>query len=113
MSETTPLEPALDHVYAQRALKMGIATWLSNAGGCLLGMVPLALPLSVVLVGVTVIMGVVAAAFAMWSWRLSARADKPRLKDARVGFWLGMSHLILSFIVALGAWLILSGRVVL
>lgn len=113
MSTSTPLKADQATIYAQRALQMGIATWLSNAAGCLLGMVPLALPLSVVLVGVTVIMGLVAAAFAMWSWRLSARADSPRLKDARVGFWLGMSHLIVSFVVALGAWLILSGRVVL
>ena len=95
---------------ASRALHMGVITWLSNLAGCLVGMVPLALPLSVLLVGATLITGALAMLYGVLGARDAASLGGQGRQDARLGFWLGASHMILSALVAgAAAWLAHSG----
>lgn len=83
---------------ARHALNMGIATWVGNIGGCLIGMVPLALPVSVLLTIVTFFTGIAAM---VMGWRASATApNEQATRYALIAFWLGASHM---FIVLLGA----------
>ncbi len=77
----------------------GVMTWVGNAGGCLVGMVPIALPLSIILTIVTLFTGI-------WAMVLGVRAGKETGASAqdrrhgRLGFWLGAAHIV---IVVIGA----------
>lgn len=102
--DTTPAQPTTK--LAKRALNMGIYTWLGNAAGCLLGMIPLALPLSLVATLVTLLTGVGAMIWGVQGRREALqKGDDQGARDARIGFWLGAAHLIIVLLAgaALGA----------
>lgn len=89
---------------AQRALHWGVVTWIGNFAGCLIGMVPIALPLSVVATVATLITGLVAMVLGVRGRRAAQEAgDERGAQDARLGFWLGTSHLIIVALVAAAA----------
>lgn len=81
---------------AKRAMDWGIHTWLWNIGGCLLGMIPLALPLSVVLTVVTLITGIGAMILGVRGVRVARRLGrKDAQRQALLGIALGTAHLII------------------
>ena len=88
----------------QRALLWGIWTWVGNAAGCLLGMIPLALPISVVATIATLISGLGAMVLGVRDRRAAlARGEPDVARDALLGFWLGASHMIIvALVVAVG-----------
>ena len=96
----TPPLPETASPLARRALNFGIWTWLGNAGGCLLGMIPLALPISIAATVVTLGTGVAAM---IWGARAGREAggDRRSARDAAIGFWLGAAHV--GFVIIGGA----------
>lgn len=88
----------------QRALLWGIWTWVGNAAGCLLGMIPIALPISVVATIATLITGLGAMFLGAHDRRVAlGQGDPDAARDARLGFWLGASHMIIvAIVVAVG-----------
>lgn len=99
---------------AQRAYTWGIWTWIWNAAGCLLSMIPIALPLGMFLTFVTFCTGIAA----MWWGALAykdarKRGDKKSATDAMLGFVLGGVHMFIVAVVSLGIYLLLyhSGAV--
>ncbi len=92
----SPSPDETNNRHAKRALQLGVITWLSNAAGCLISMVPIALPLGVLLVGITLITGAMAMVYGVMGKRTAARSGGDGAREARVGFWLGASHMILA-----------------
>lgn len=88
----------------QRALLWGIWTWVGNAAGCLLGMIPIALPVSILATVATLITGIGAMILGARDRRVAlAEGDVDAARDARLGFWLGASHMIIvGVVVAVG-----------
>ena len=104
---TTGIEPQhnADETTSKRALNWGIITWVANAGGCLLGMIPLALPLSILATIVTFITGIGAMILGVRGKRdASKRGDEQGIRDARMGFWLGAAHMLIVTLVGMGAF---------
>ena len=91
------------HPIAKRALTWGVVTWVGNAAGCLLGMIPLALPLSIVATVVTLITGIGAMVYGVRARRDTGLGPDAK-RNATVGFWLGASHLIIVVLVAIGVF---------
>ncbi len=89
----------------QRALKLGLCTWLCNAASCALAVVPLALPLSVALLVINQVSGALAMIEGVRGWRACRDADRAAARDALVGLGLGAIHLVVS--VVFGAVLLL------
>lgn len=86
---------------AARALNWGLATWIGNGAGCLISMVPLALPLGIVATLVTLVSGIGAMVWGVRGRRRALREDDERsARDARIGFWLGAAHMIIVLLVA-------------
>ena len=81
----SPEPDETNNLHAKRALQLGVITWLSNAAGCLIGMVPIALPLGVLLVGVTLITGAMAMVYGVLGKRTAARTggDGACLRESR------------------------------
>ena len=93
-----------DNAQATRALNWGIWTWLGNGAGCLLGMIPLALPLSVIATVVTLFTGIGAMVFGVQGARLASRetseqGQKAARRDAWLGFGLGAAHIVVAVFV--------------
>jgi uncharacterized membrane protein SpoIIM required for sporulation len=85
---------------ARRALNWGLATWIANGAGCLISMVPLALPLGVLATIATLVSGVGAMVWGVRGRRRALREDDERsARDARIGFWLGAAHMIIVALV--------------
>lgn len=106
MTQTTPpLDSTLlpvDNPYSERALNWGIWTWLGNGGGCLLGMIPLALPLTMIATIVTLITGIGAMFYGIRGVSLAARHNQPKSRrDAWLGFGLGAAHVFVVLMVAI------------
>lgn len=81
---------------AKRAMDWGIYTWLWNVAGCLLGMVPLALPLSVIVTVVTLLTGIGAMILGVHGVRVARRLGrKDAQRQALLGIALGAAHLII------------------
>ena len=93
---------------AERAFKWGIYTWIGNGAGCLIGMIPIALPLGILLTIATLITGIGAMVMGARAMRaLKTREHSEDLTRARWGFWLGLSHLIIVLVAGLAlliAW---------
>lgn len=92
----------------QRALLWGVWTWVGNGAGCLLGMIPLALPISVVATLVTLFMGIGAMVLGVKDRRAALRAgDVDVARDARLGYWLGAVHIFaVASVMVLGYFVI-------
>lgn len=81
---------------AKRAMDWGVYTWLWNVAGCLLGMVPLALPLSVIVTIVTLLTGIGAMILGVRGVRVARRLGrKDAARQAWLGFALGAAHLLI------------------
>jgi uncharacterized membrane protein len=97
---------------ARRAYNWGIFTWLGNLFGCAVSLVPIALPVGVVLTVVTLITGFGAM---MLGTRGKQQAklddDDNSMWHARVGWWLGMTHLIIVATVTLVLYLVLTSQI--
>lgn len=98
----TPPPSASASPIARRALSFGIWTWIGNGAGCLLGMIPLALPISIVATAVTFGTGIAAMVWGARAAREAKKAsDERSARDASIGFWLGAVHV--GFVVIIGA----------
>ena len=93
---------------AERAFRWGIITWIGNGAGCLIGMIPIALPLGVLLTVVTLVTGIGAMIMGARAMReASVQGDDEARSRARWGFWLGLSHLVIVLLAGLAlliAW---------
>lgn len=104
MSTTQVYEDIDKHT--QRALNTGIATWAFNIFGALLGMIPLALPISIALTVVTFFSGIAAMLMGIRAKkRAEARHDELSTRYARIAFWLGTSHLIIIALIGVVVWI--------
>lgn len=96
----TPAPELYDNPQAKRALSWGIWTWLGNGAGCLLGMIPLALPLTVIATVVTLFTGAGAMVYGVRGARHAATHDQPAARrDAWIGFGLGAAHIVVALLV--------------
>lgn len=97
---------------ARRAYNWGVFTWLGNLFGCAISLVPIALPLGVLLTVVTLITGFGAMIYGVRGTQLARNEnDENSLWHSRIGYWLGMSHLIIVAIVTLVLYLVLTAQV--
>ena len=79
-------------------------TWVFNFIGCLISMVPIALPIGVILTAVTFVSGIWAMLLGLRGWREPPDpGDDYAIHQARWGFWLGAAHVVtvVAFTVAL------------
>lgn len=83
-----------------RAMHWGVMTWVGNAAGCLVGMVPLALPLSIILTVVTLFTGGWAMVLGQRALRMDGVSDEEK-RSALTGLWLGAAHVVI--VLALGS----------
>jgi hypothetical protein len=109
MSDYPSEETANDD--ARRAYNWGIFTWVGNIAGCGIALIPIAIPIGILLTIFTLGTGFGAM---MYGTRGKAQAkiddDDNSLWHARVGWWLGMSHLIIVAVVVLVVFLVLSAQ---
>ena len=84
---------------ARSAMTWGAITWIGNIAGCLLGTIPLALPLTLASTVVTLISGFFAMGLGV---RAATATDDPDARrDAWWGYMLGLSHLLIVAVVTL------------
>lgn len=74
-----------------RAMHWGVMTWVGNAAGCLVGMVPLALPVSIALTVITLLTGI----WAMVLGKRATESSEEEQRNASIGFWLGAAHVVI------------------
>lgn len=104
--DARPVGDKHDNDLATKALNMAVFTWLGNFAGCLISMVPLALPLGALLVLATVFTGFAAMGYGVLGYRKSRTMQGEGDKDAIVGFVLGTLHIgALAAMIAGGSYL--------
>lgn len=97
---------------AKKSYNWGIFTWLGNLFGCAVSLVPVALPIGVILTAVTLVTGFGAMMYGVrGKQQAKVDSDDNSMWHARVGYWLGMSHLIIVCIVAIAIYFILTSQV--
>ena len=88
-----------DRSAGERAMHWGVMTWVGNGAGCLLGMIPLALPLSVLLTIVTLLTGIWAMVLGAPSLHRGATMSGEARRAGVFGFWLGAAHVVVVIAV--------------
>lgn len=97
-------EPEVDEKSTgARAMHWGVMTWVGNGAGCLVGMIPLALPISIILTVVTLLTGIWAMVLGAPSLRRSKGSDDSARREGAIGFWLGAAHVVVVVIIAIVA----------
>lgn len=84
-----------------RAMHWGVMTWIGNGAGCLVGMIPIALPVSIALTVITLLTGIWAMALGAGGVgkRASTMSQEER-RAASIGFWLGAAHVVIVVVFA-------------
>ena len=95
-------DPSSEDTTRSRALHWGVMTWVGNGAGCLVGMVPIALPVSAVLVVATFLTGIWAMVLGVRERRQAPHQDAEQM--AMAGFWLGAAHVV--FVLLAGGLLL-------
>ena len=96
---TPPEEP---QTLGAKSLLWGVMTWVLNFIGCLISMVPIALPLGVILTVLTFFSGIWAMLLGLRGWREPPDPnDEHAIHQSRWGFWLGAAHVVTVVALAL------------
>lgn len=96
---------------AAKAQHWGVMTWIANIGGCFVGMIPLALPLTILLTIITFFTGIAAMVFGARGYRLArAHDDAGSARSALLGIALGGAHMVIVILVSVAAVLILQNE---
>lgn len=79
----------------------GVMTWIGNGAGCLVGMIPLALPVSIILTIVTFLTGIWAMVLGAPSLRGRSALQEEERRSGKLGFWLGAAHVVVVVVIAI------------